>query len=67
MAKPLEMTQQQKDELSRFVVRGWMHAEPDDELRREAIEIGLRKRWLRRELDEITFTSKGRIALGFAD
>lgn len=67
MAKPLEMTQEQRDELSRFAKRGWMHAEPDDPVRREAIAIGLRKRWLRRELDEITFTSKGRIALGLVD
>lgn len=67
MPKLPEMTQAQKDELCRFSRRGWMHAEPDYALRREAIEIGLRKGWLRRELDEVTFTSKGRIALGLVD
>ena len=67
MTKPLGMTQAQKDELARFVGRGWMHAEPDDELRAEAIKIGLRKRWLRRELNEVSFTAKGRAVLGFTD
>lgn len=67
MPKPLDMTPEQMNELSRFVARGWMHAEPDDPVRRDAIEIGLRKRWLRRELNEVSFTPKGRAALGFSD
>lgn len=67
MPKALEISEEQKAELSRFVQRGWMHAEPDDDLRREAIKIALRKKWLRRELNEVTFTAKGRQALGFRD
>lgn len=49
--------------LSRFVGRGWLHATRDDPSEQRAVDLGLRKRWLRRELSEVHFTPKGRIAI----
>lgn len=49
--------------LIRFVPRGWIHATRDDAVEQEAIDIALRKRYLRRELFEVHFTPAGRTAL----
>ena len=59
----LRLTDSQFVFLSRFVSRGWLHAVRDDPMEQAAIHIGLRKRWLRRELNEAHFTVKGRRAL----
>lgn len=49
--------------LNRFVGRGWLSAVRADAFEQEAVDLGLRKRWLRRELSEVHFTPKGRTAL----
>ena len=49
--------------LNRFVPRGWLHATRADAIEQEAVEIALRKRYLRRELSEVHFTPAGRRAL----
>lgn len=49
--------------LARFIPRGWLHGTRDDKLEQEAVDLGLRRRWLRRELSEVHFTPKGRRAL----
>ena len=54
---------QAKDFLSRFVARGWLHGKRDKANEQTAVDIGLRKRWLRRELSEVHFTPVGRAAL----
>lgn len=59
----MKATQAHTNFLSRFVSRGWLHADREDAAEREAVEIGLRKRWLRRELSEAHFTPAGRAAL----
>lgn len=50
--------------LGRFVGRGWIHAIRDDELEQAAVDLGLRRAWLRREGDEAHFTAAGRQHLG---
>ena len=59
------MSEIQKAEafLSRFTGRGWLHGTRDDADEQAAVDLGLRKRWLRRELSEVHFTPKGRQAL----
>jgi hypothetical protein len=59
----MKPTQAHTDFLARFVPRGWLHADREDAAEQEAVEIGLRKRWLRRELSEAHFTPAGRHAL----
>lgn len=49
--------------LSRFVKRGWLSADRPDASEQRAIEYGLRRGWLRRELSEAHFTPVGREAL----
>jgi hypothetical protein len=49
--------------LERFVGRGWLHGTRDDAVEQAAVDYGLRKRWLRRELSEVHFTPAGRRAL----
>lgn len=49
--------------LYRFVERGWLHGLRDNIAEQNAVDLGLRKRWLRRELSEVHFTSAGRHAL----
>jgi hypothetical protein len=49
--------------LCRFVKRGWLHGTRDDTAEQTAVDLGLRKRWLRRELSEVHFTPAGRAAL----
>lgn len=56
-----------KDFLARFVGRGWLHGARDHPDEQEAVDLGLRKRWLRRELGEVHFTPKGRADLQRAD
>lgn len=52
-----------KDYLARFAGRGWLHGTRDYPDEQEAVDLGLRKHWLRRELGEVHFTPKGRAAL----
>lgn len=59
----MRLTGAQTTFLGRFVVRGWIHAIRDDPDEQVAIDIALRKRYLRRELSEAHFTPKGRLAL----
>lgn len=49
--------------LARFVARGWLHAVRDDADEQRAVDYGLRKRWLRREMSEVHFTPAGRRAI----
>lgn len=61
---PLDYT---KSFLARFAGRGWLHGTRDDPAEQAAVDLGLRKRWLRRELSEVHFTPKGRQALSGAN
>lgn len=58
-----KLTETQRAFLSRFVIRGWLHATRDDDMEQQAVDMALRKRYLRRELSEAHFTPAGRIAL----
>jgi hypothetical protein len=49
--------------LCRFVDRGWLHGTRANTAEQAAVDLGLRKRWLRRELSEVHFTPAGRAAL----
>jgi len=49
--------------LNRFVGRGWLSGVRGDAFEQEAVDLGVRKRWLRRELSEVHFTPAGRAAL----
>lgn len=57
------LTKAHTEFLARFVPRGWLAARRDDPVEQAAVDIGLRKRWLRRELGEVHFTPAGRAAL----
>ena len=63
MTSPLTRPEGALPFLSRFVDRGWLHGTRDDAREQEAVDYGLRKRWLRRELSEVHFTPAGRAAL----
>ena len=63
MARSLALTDEQFVFLGRFVARGWLHARRDDIAEQEAVEIGFRKRYLRREMSEAHFTPLGRKVL----
>lgn len=52
--------------LGRFISRGWLHGAREDQDEQDAVNIGLRKRWLRREMSEVHFTPKGRAAIAKA-
>lgn len=56
-------TEAAKAFLRRFVGRGWLHATRENPDEQYAVNLGLTKRWLRRELGEAHFTPAGRIAL----
>lgn len=49
--------------LARFSTRGWLHAARADADEQTAVDLGLRRKWLRRELSEAHFTPAGRSAL----
>lgn len=49
--------------LSRFVMRGWIHAVREDKFEQGAVIKALDLRYLRRELNEAHFTPAGRTAL----
>jgi hypothetical protein len=49
--------------LCRFVERGWLHRLRDNSAEQRAVNLGLREKWLRRELSEVHFTPAGRAAL----
>ncbi|TPK14117.1 hypothetical protein [Mesorhizobium sp. B2-5-11] len=59
----MKLTEAHRTFLNRFVSRGWIHAIRENPTEQEAIDIGLRKRYLRRELSEAHFTPAGRAAL----
>lgn len=61
--KGLQLTTEQATFLARFTGRGWLHAAREDAVEREAVDFGLRKRWLRREGSEVHFTQRGRVGL----
>lgn len=67
MGAPLVITDQQKAFLQRFLGRGWLHGTRDSAEEQAAVDVGLRKRWLRRELSEVHFTPKGRMQLCGSD
>jgi hypothetical protein len=58
-----KMTEAHLEFLSRFVARGWLHATRNDKSEQDAVDAGLRKRYLRRELGEAHFTPSGQAAL----
>jgi hypothetical protein len=62
-----KMTKAQEEEarrfLSRFVSRGWLSANRECIEEQFAVDLGLRRRWLRTELSEAHFTRAGRAAL----
>lgn len=49
--------------LARFLGRGWLHALRDSEGEQAAVDMGIRKGWLRREMNEAHFTPEGRRVL----
>lgn len=49
--------------LARFMQRGWLHGTREDRREQAAVDYGLLRGWLRRELSEVHFTPKGRKAL----
>lgn len=55
---------QRKAFLARFVNRGWLHGTRVLANEQEAVDEGLAKGWLQRELSEVHFTPAGRRALG---
>lgn len=63
MGKRLTLTAPQTRFLLRFVARGWLHGTREDPNEQAAVDIALRKRWLRRELSEVHFTPAGRAGL----
>ena len=63
MGAAIVVSDRQRAFLVRFVGRGWLHATRENAEEQAAVDLGLRKRWLRREGSEVQFTSKGRIAL----
>lgn len=63
MSRRLVLSEAQRAFLARFIGRGWLHGRRDDTIEQEAVDIGLRKRYLRRELSEVHFTPAGRTAL----
>lgn len=63
MAKRLTITASQMRFLARFVARGWLHGTREDPNEQAAVDIALRKKWLRRELSEVHFTPAGRAGL----
>jgi hypothetical protein len=58
MGKPLHISDEQVAFLARFAPRGWMAYPRDDADEQAAVDLALRKRWLRRELSEVQFTSR---------
>jgi hypothetical protein len=58
MPAPIKLTEKQIAFLARFAPRGWMAYPRDDADEQEAVELALRKRWLRRELSEVQFTAR---------
>lgn len=67
MGAAIVISDQQRAFLVRFIARGWLHGTRDSAEEQAAVDLGLRKRWLRREGSEVQFTSKGRIGLCGAD
>lgn len=63
MGERVKLTEAQRNFLSRFVGRGWLHATREDADEQAAVDTALRKRWLRREMNEAHFTPAGRQAL----
>jgi hypothetical protein len=63
MAAPLTVSDRQRAFLLRFVNRGWLHGTREDAEEQAAVDLGIRKRWLRRESSEVHFTPLGRTAL----
>ncbi|MGY3581930.1 hypothetical protein ACVIGB_001147 [Bradyrhizobium sp. USDA 4341] len=63
MAAAIVVSDCQKSFLLRFVNRGWLHGTRESVEEQAAVDLGLRKGWLRRELSEVHFTPRGRIAL----
>jgi hypothetical protein len=63
MAARIVLSNWQKSFLLRFINRGWLHARRESAEEQAAVDLGLRKRWLRRELSEVHFTPRGRTAL----
>lgn len=49
--------------LARFVARGWLSATREDPAEQAAVDAGLKRRWLRKELSEAHITPAGREAL----
>jgi hypothetical protein len=49
--------------LARFLGRGWLAATRENPFEQVAVDYGLRRGWLRRELSEAHFTPAGRSAL----
>lgn len=63
MGAILVLSEQQKAFLARFVGRGWLHGIRENAEEQVAVDLALRKRWLKREMREMHFTPKGRTAL----
>lgn len=67
MGAAIVVSDQQRAFLVRFVGRGWLHGTRESAAEQAAVDVGLRKRWLRREGSEVQFTQKGRMALCGSD
>lgn len=63
----LQLSTDHQTFLARFIGRGWLHADRDEPIEREAVDLALRKRWLRREGSEVHFTPRGRVGLTMND
>jgi len=64
MAAPIKISEEQIAFLARFARRGWMaypRLDPEEQI---AVDLAIRKRWLRRELSEVQFTRFGHRANG---
>lgn len=58
MGKPIDISDAQVAFLARFAPRGWMAYPREAEDEQVAVDLALRKRWLRRERGEVQFTSR---------
>jgi hypothetical protein len=61
------LTEAQRKFLNRFVARGWLSAIREDAFEQAAVDIALRKRYLRRQMSEAHFTPAGRSALSHTE
>ncbi len=64
MPAPIKISDEQVAFLRRFERRGWMAYPRQDEDEQIAVNLAIRKRWLRREGNEVQFTGVWHRAMG---